>query len=113
MSKREELIEKYAKQMTEKIGLKVDKALLEGVTKACGPSIYNKDSSQVAASDDKELDRIKKNFLIKKLGLKDGPKLDEGMQEVIAQYGKSTRPKYRAVFYYLLAKQFRKASAFK
>ncbi|MEO1475549.1 MAG: DUF2853 family protein [Pseudomonadota bacterium] len=113
MSKREELIEKYEKQMTEKVGLKVDKALLEGVTKACGPSIYNKDSSQVAASDAKELDRIKKNFLIKKLGLKDTPKLDEGIQEVIATYGKSTRPKYRAVFYYLLAKQFRKSTVFK
>ncbi|MEM6410253.1 MAG: DUF2853 family protein [Pseudomonadota bacterium] len=113
MSKREELIEKYTKQMEEKIGLKVDKALLAGVTKACGPSIYNKDSSQVAASDTKELDRIKKNFLIKKLELKDTPKLDEGIKAVIETYGKSTRPKYRAVFYYLLAKQFRKSAAFK
>jgi len=113
MSKRDELIEKYTKQMTEKVGLKVDKALLAGVTKACGPSIYNKDASQVAASDPKELERIKKNFLIKKLGLKDTPKLDEGIAAVIATYGKSTRPKYRAVFYYLLAKQFRKSAAFK
>jgi len=113
MSKRAELIEKYTKQMTEKLGLKVDAALLEGVTKACGPSIYNKDSSQVAASDKSELDRIKKNFLIKKLELKDTPKLDDGIAAVIETYGKSTRPKYRAVFYYLLAKQFRKSGVFK
>lgn len=113
MSKRDELIEKYKTQMTEKLGLKVDADLLLGVTKACGPSIYNKDSSQVAASDPKELERIKSNFLIKKLELKDTPKLDEGMAAVIQTYGKSTRPKYRAVFYYLLAKQFRKSGTFK
>lgn len=113
MSKRDELIEKYKTQMTEKLGLKVDDDLLLGVTKACGPSIYNKDSSQVAASDPKELERIKSNFLIKKLELKDTPKLDEGMAAVIQTYGKSTRPKYRAVFYYLLAKQFRKSGTFK
>jgi hypothetical protein len=113
MSKRAELIEKYTKQMTEKLELKVDSALLEGVTKACGPSIYNKDASQVAASDPKEMERVKNNFLIKKLGLKDTPKLDEGIAAVIETYGKSTRPKYRAVFYYLLAKQFRKSTMFK
>lgn len=113
MSKRDDLIEKYTKQMTEKVGLKVDAALLLGVTKACGPSIYNKDSSQVASSDASELERVKKNFLIKKLGLKDTPKLDEGIAAAIAAYGKSTRPKYRAVFYYLLVKQFRKGTMFK
>lgn len=114
MSKRDDLIEKYTKQMTEKVGVtKVDAALLAAVTKACGPSIYNKDSSQIAASDKDELERVKKNFLIKKLGLKDTPKLDEGIQAVIATYGKSTRPKYRAVFYYFLVKQFRKSAMFK
>ena len=113
MSKRDELVEKYTNQMKEKVGLKVDAALLLGVTKACGPSIYNRDASQVAASDPKELERIKKSFLIKKCGLKDTPKLDEGIAEAVKTYGKSTRPKYRAVFYYLLAKQFRKSGLFK
>lgn len=113
MSKRDDLIEKYKKQMTEKVGLKVDGALLLGVTKACGPSIYNADASTVAASDPKELERVKKSFLIKKMGLKDTPKLDEGIAAVVATYGKSTRPKYRAVFYYLLAKHFRKSGMFK
>ncbi len=113
MGKRDDLIVKYKKQMTEKIGLKVDDALLTGVTKACGPSIYNADASTVAASDPKELERVKQSFLIKKCGLKDGPKLDEGIAAVISTYGKSTRPKYRAVFYYLLAKHFRKSTMFK
>ncbi len=113
MSKREELIEKYAGDIENKAGEKVDKKLLTAVTIACGPSIYNKDASTVSAGDPKELDRVKKNFLIKKLGLKDSPKLDEGIQAVIDKYGRSNRNKYRAVVYYLLVKHFRKGSVFK
>ncbi|MEL7481909.1 MAG: DUF2853 family protein [Pseudomonadota bacterium] len=113
MSKRDELIEKYAKHLEEKCSMKPDMPLLTAVTKACGPSIYNADSSTVSASDPKELERVKQNFLVKKLGLKDTPKLDEGIAAAIETYGKSTRNKYRAVFYYLLVKHFRKASMFK
>jgi len=113
MSKREELIAKYAGDLESKCGEKVDKKLLTAVTIACGPSIYNKDASTVSAGDPKELDRVKKNFLIKKLGLSDSPKLDEGIQAVIDKYGRSNRNKYRAVVYYLLVKHFRKGSVFK
>lgn len=113
MSKRDELIEKYAADIKDKCGMKPDMELLTAVTKACGPSIYKKDSATVAASDKSELDRVKSNFLVKKLGLKDTPKLDEGIQAAIATYGKSTRTKHRAVFYYLLAKHFKKGAAVK
>lgn len=113
MSKREELIAKYAGDLEKKCDMKPDMKLLTAVTIGCGPSIYNADASTVSAGDPKELDRVKKNFLIKKLGLKDSPKLDEGIQEVINIYGKSNRNKYRAVVYYLLVKHFRKASAYK
>jgi len=113
MSKREELIAKYASDLEKKCGMKPDMKLLTAVTIGCGPSIYNKDASTVSAGDKNELARVKKNFLIKKLGLKDSPKLDEGIQEAIATYGKSNRNKYRAVFYYLLVKRFRKGSVYK
>ncbi len=113
MSKRDDLIKKYAADLKEKCGVEPDMAFLTKVTIGCGPSIYNKDSATVSATDPKELATVKKNFLIKKLGLKDGPKLDEGIQAVIAQYGKSTRAKYRAVVYYLLAVHFRKKSVYK
>jgi len=59
------------------------------------------------------LDRVKKNYLIKKLGLKDSAKLDEGIQEVISTYGRSNPRKYRAVVYYMLAKKFRKTGVYK
>ncbi|MEL7108044.1 MAG: DUF2853 family protein [Pseudomonadota bacterium] len=113
MGKRDDLIAKYAEDLKEKCGLKPDMKLLTAVTIACGPSIYNKDSSTVAASQKKELETVKNSFLIKKLGLKDTPKLDEGIAAVMETYGKSVRKKYRAVVYYLLVKHFRKGSVFK
>lgn len=113
MSKRDDLIAKYAKDLETKCGEKVDMKLLTAVTIGCGPSIYNADACTVSASDPKELKTVKKNFLIKKLGLNDTPKLDEGIDEVMDQYGRSNRNKYRAVVYYLLVKRFRKASVYK
>ena len=112
MSKRDELIVKYAADLKEKCGVTADMDFLTKVTVGCGPSIYNADSSTVAGSDEKELATVKNNFLIKKLGLKDGPELDKGIQAVIEQYGKSNKSKYRAVVYYLLAKHFKKEAVY-
>jgi len=94
----------YKKQLTG-IGVSFDEALLTKVAKGLGPSIYNKDSSTVAASDKSELDRVKANFLIKKLGLKDDGSLDGAIADVVSQIGSSVRNKYRAVVYYLLVKK--------
>lgn len=108
MSKRDELIAVYAKELKEKAGVTPDMDLLTKVTIGCGPSIYNKDASSVACSQDKELETVKKNYLIKKLGLADTPKLDEAIKEVCTQLGTSNRNKYRAMFYYLLCVKFGK-----
>ncbi|MEM1105690.1 MAG: DUF2853 family protein [Pseudomonadota bacterium] len=112
MSKRDDLIEKYAAALKDKAGVKVDMDLLTKVTIGCGPSIYNKDSSTISANDAAEMDRVKKNFLIKKLGLSDGPKLDEGLAAVIDAYGRSDRNKYRAAIYYMLTKHFGKEAVY-
>ncbi|MFJ1474690.1 DUF2853 family protein [Capnocytophaga cynodegmi] len=112
MSKRDELIELYAKDLKEKCGITPDLDFLKKVTIGLGPSIYNADSSTVAGSDKTELDRVKQNFLIKKLGLKDGPELDNAIESVIETYGKSNKSKYRAVVYYLLAKHFKKEGVY-
>jgi len=112
MSKRDELIAKYAADLKDKCGVTADMDLLTKVTIGCGPSIYNADSSTVSGSDESELATVKNNFLIKKLGLADGPALDAGIEAVMEQYGKSNRNKYRAVVYYLLTKHFNKESAY-
>ncbi|MEO1950298.1 DUF2853 family protein, partial [Thioclava sp.] len=76
------------------------------------PSIYNADSSTVAASDKAELETVKDNFLVKKLGLSDSPALMDAIDSVIETYGRSERNKYRAVIYYMLTKHFGKESVY-
>jgi hypothetical protein len=113
MSKRDELIAVYAADLKEKCGMTVDMELLTSVTVGCGPSIYNKDAATVAGSQQAELDTVKNNFLIKKLGLKAGPDLDKAIDAVMEKYGKSNKSKYRAVIYYLLTVHFKKESTYK
>ncbi len=113
MSKRDELIAKYADDLKTKCKITPDMAFLTKVTIGCGPAIYNADSATVAGTDESELETVKNNFLIKKLGLADGPKLMEAINAVIDTYGRGERNKYRAVIYYMLAKHFGKESVYK
>ena len=113
MSKREELIAKYAADLKEKCGVAPNMDLLTKVTIGCGPSIYNDDAATVAGSQQSELDTVKNNFLIKKLGLADTPALDEAINTVLEKYGKSNKHKYRVVVYYLLTLHFKKESVYK
>ncbi len=112
MSKRDELIEKYAADIKEKFGETPNMDLLTKVTIGLGPSIYNMDASKVSGSDDKELETVKKNFLIKKLGLTDSPQLMEAIKSVTDKYGSSVKSKHRAGVYYMLAKHFKKESVY-
>lgn len=112
MGKRDDLIAQYADDLKNKCGMDVDMALLTKVTIGCGPAIYNADASTVAATQDHELETVKVNFLMKKLGLADGPELMEAINKAIETYGKSERNKYRAVFYYMLTKHFGKESVY-
>lgn len=104
MSKFDEKITLYQSEM-KKLGLKFDTNLLTKVTKGLGPSIYKSDAETVSGSDEKELETLKKNFLMKKLGLADSPKLDRAVESVIEKVGKSNKNKYRAIVYYELVKE--------
>lgn len=112
MGKRDDLIAQYADDLKNKCGMTPDMGLLTKVTIGCGPSIYDADASTVASSQDHELDTVKNNFLIKKLGLPDGPALMEAINSVVETYGKSERNKYRAVVYYMLTKHFGKEAVY-
>ncbi|ANT60200.1 MULTISPECIES: DUF2853 family protein [Roseobacteraceae] len=112
MGKRDDLIEKYAEDLRSKCGVEPDMDLLTKVTIGCGPSIYDADASTVASSQDHELETVKDNFLIKKLGLDDGPELMDAIHSVVETYGHSERNKYRAVVYYLLVKHFGKEAVY-
>jgi len=112
MGKRDDLIELYADDLKKKCGIEPDMGLLTKVTIGCGPAIYNADASTVASSQESELETVKENFLMKKLGLADGPELMEGINTAVDIYGKSERHKYRAVVYYMLTKHFGKEAVY-
>ena len=111
MSKLDEKITLYQSEM-KKLGLNFDADLLAAVTKGLGPSIYKADAETVSGSDCRELGTVKYNFLIKKLGLSDGAKLDNAIDAVIEKVGKSNRNKYRAIVYYLLVKELGQESKY-
>lgn len=112
MGKRDDLIAQYADDLKNKCGMDPDMDLLTKVTIGCGPAIYDADASTVAATQEGEIETVKNNFLIKKLGLADGPELDEAINKAIDTYGRSDRNKYRAVIYYMLTKHFGKESVY-
>ena len=113
MSKRDELIAKYASDLKDKCGMTPDMDLLTKITIGCGPSIYNADASTVSGTDKSELETVKKSFLMKKLGLADDANLDTAIASVMETYGKSNRNKHRPVVYYMLAKHFGKEAVYK
>lgn len=112
MSKRDDLIAKYAGDIKDKFGESADMDLLTKVTIGLGPSIYNLDASKVSGGDEKELETVKNNYLIKKLGMEDSPALMEAIKTVVEKYGSSNKNKHRAVVYYMLCKHFKKSSVY-
>ena len=108
-SKRAEKIALYIKDIKKHYG-EVDEEFVAIVVKNLGPSIYKKDAELVSCSDPKELDRVRKNFLMKKLGIDASQGVLDAAIEDVCQELKSTRTKYRATFYYALAKKFKKES---
>jgi hypothetical protein len=109
MSQLTDKIEQYNAEFG-KLDLGVSPDLVAAVTKKMGPVIYNEDSSRVSCSDPEELARVKNNFLIKKLGMADGPELDAAIADVCKQLGSSNRNKFRAMFYTLLVIKFDRVS---
>lgn len=87
------------------MGLTYEDELFNKITRGLGPSIFKRDAASVSTSDEKEIFTVKQNFLINKLGLEDGPYLNEAINKVGALMGKTNRVKYRAIFYYLLVKE--------
>jgi hypothetical protein len=112
MGRRDELIAVYASELRDTCGITPDMELLTKVTLGLGPSIYRDDAAMVAASDPDELQRIRANYLVKKLGLSAGPALEAGIEQAIETYGRGNRNKHRAVFYYLLTKHFGREAAY-
>lgn len=112
MGRRDELIEIYAADLKERTGTAPDPELLKAVTVAAGPSIYRPDAAIIAASDGDELDRVCRNFVMKKLGVPDHDTAMGALQKVIREYDRSSPRKHRVSIYYMLVKELGKESVF-
>ncbi len=107
MSKLDEKMGKYEEALKGMGRSAVDVTLLKNIAKGLGPSIYLADASLVSCSDNSELDRVRNNFAVKKLGVALGPELDAAIAAVCEEY--TARHKQRAVFYYMLAQKLGKS----
>ena len=112
MSQKEEKIALYIANAAE-LGLGLSNDLISKVTTGLGPSIYSADSETVACTQENELETIKTNFLVNKLGIDAS---DEAMyaaiKEACAKMGTGNKNKYRALVYALLVKEFNKESIY-
>ena len=91
---------------------KADDAAIAGIVKYCGIALRNRDSALVSFSDRAETDRVRTNFLKKKLGLTQADSvLDAAIAKVAAQM-KADRTKNRVTVYYLLATEFKQLGLF-
>jgi outer membrane protein OmpA-like peptidoglycan-associated protein len=83
-----------------------DEKVVKAIVRYCGIALQKVDSSLVSFSDSKETDRVRENYLKKKLGLKHS---DADLDAAIAAVGvrmKADRTKNRVTVYYLLAEHF-------
>jgi len=109
-SKKDEKIALYTKDIKKHYG-EVDEDFVAIIVKNLGQSIYRKNAELVSCSNPKELDTVRRNFLVKKLGMSESKEvLDAAILDICTEL-KGVRRKYRATFYYALAKKLKKESA--
>jgi hypothetical protein len=83
-----------------------DAAVVDKIVKHLGIALRNRDSSLVAASDQKELDRVRDSWGVKKLGV-DAAKAEAAVAKA-AKAMAADHSKGRVTFYYLVAKELGK-----
>ena len=105
---KEEYIKLNVKQLKEKANIDADMNQLEAIVKHLGIAALGGDASLVSCEQESELELIKDNFLKNFLGLKNGDNLEASIKKVCEDLGISNTQKYRAAFYYLLAKHYGK-----
>lgn len=84
--------------------------LFSSIIKSLGPSVFHKESVDIFSKD--ELERIKSNFLIKKLKLSEDESLEEKFKLITHDFIKSDQRKDRVFFYYFIVKHFQKEEIF-
>lgn len=89
----------------------VDEKAVAGIVKYLGIALKSKDSSMVSCSSKDELERVRENFMKKKLKLADADAdLDKVIKGVCEQM-KADKTKARVTFCYLIAEKTGKLAA--
>ncbi len=81
----------------------IDDAVLSKLVNNLKLVIDNKDALSVAGSDPKEMETVRRNFIVKKLGIDDEEK-GKAICADVAKKMSDSRMKNRAAFYYLCMK---------
>ena len=87
-----------------------DADAVEKIVKHLGIALRNRDSSLVSCGDPKELERVKANWITRKLGVTDGKAADAALEKV-CQAMAADHSKHRVTFYYLVARELGKLAS--
>ncbi len=108
MSDMEEKLAKFKANAEEQLAAagetNIDDELLSTLVKNLRLIIDNQDARSVAGSDPAELETVRKNFVVKKLGVDDKDKGTAAV-EAVAKKMSGSHVKNRAAFYYLVQKE--------
>lgn len=106
MGRLEEIVARAAHDLREGCGVVPDMALLSRVTAGCGPSVFDPAMALIDIHDARAIERLRRNFLIRKLGLTEGPDLREAIAAAVALWSGPPDGMPRVVLCYLLVLQF-------
>jgi Asp/Glu/hydantoin racemase len=80
---------------------KVNDKAIDSIVRYCGIALQTRDASLVSCTDSAEIDRIRRGFAAKVLGL--GESDADAAISTVCEKMKSDNTKHRVTFYYLLA----------
>lgn len=106
MGRREDLVRACAQDLRQKCGMAPEEELLDRVITACGPAAFSETGVVVDPVSDGEHAHIRSHFLVRKLGLKDGPALSDAIDAAFEAYPRQGERLLRPALYYLLVKYF-------
>lgn len=98
----------YKTDIAKYTGAINDKAV-EAIVKFCGIALQSRDASLVSCTDEAEVDRIRKGFAAKVLGLDEAESTK--VIRSICEKMKADKTKHRVTFYYLMAEATGKIDA--
>lgn len=85
----------------------IDHVKLDGYVNSLKSMVNNKDATLVSGTDESELETVRRNFVVKKLGVEDKDQAMEAINSVARKMA-GIRMKSRPAFYYLVAHELKK-----